>query len=361
MSDSETCGVGQGVKTNPISSGENGRVSRRKARTDVKMPQCQGTCKDGGACPFKAKTGLRMCGKHMSQAEPEAPRTCIHIKVSGGMCGKVAVSGGHRCAYHVRIEQRRQEQNASRVVWYSAMDMLWTYSDPEGAQLVVREAFESGILTERWYDIVMGELGIDLAAWHALHRLPENVELKGDLHKLVLDSQNVHTTVVANQTTEALNKLLDVEVSPEQDTLREIAHAWQGYPEKQRKLVLRDIRRWYDTAMCREENDALYRRVLDGLWARIKDNEELINRLWEEAVDSKGMCCEGHLSRLSNVLVGFDDEFQPQISKGELLQQKIAAIANQDTDVLDKVEQAWSVFEELEIPMHERDAWIEAF
>ena len=78
-------------------------------------------------------------------------------------------------------------------------------------------------------------------------------------------------------------------------------------------------------------------------------------------IESLGKCCEGHISRLCNVLVGFDDSFKPVVSAGELLQQKLAAIAERDIQVEYKVGEAWILFEELGIPIEERNAWIEAF
>jgi len=60
------------------------------------------------------------------------------------------------------------------------------------------------------------------------------------------------------------------------------------------------------------------------------------------------------------VLVGFDDAFEPPVPKGEILQQKMAAIAGLDVDTDEKVRQATAVFEELEIPESEREPWLEA-
>ena len=72
------------------------------------------------------------------------------------------------------------------------------------------------------------------------------------------------------------------------------------------------------------------------------------------------MCCEGHLARLTNVLVGFDEDIPAPVAVGEILQQKIAAIAALDVRVEEKVGQAWVVFVELNIPMEERMAWLDA-
>jgi hypothetical protein len=73
------------------------------------------------------------------------------------------------------------------------------------------------------------------------------------------------------------------------------------------------------------------------------------------------MCCDGHLSRLCNVLVGFIEDIKTEVPVGELLQQKMSAIAAMDADTDRKRREALTVFEELRIPLAERDAWIEAF
>jgi hypothetical protein len=149
-----------------------------------------------------------------------------------------------------------------------------------------------------------------------------------------------------------------------QKTLAELKLAWSDYPSTLRSSVLKDVTRWYKTDSCRTEGDALYRRMLDGLWARIKlapHKEDLIQRLWEEALESRTTCCEGHISRLCNVLVGYDATFTSPISPGELLQQRIAAIAGEDISLPLKVIKAWETMEELQIPREQRMEWIEAF
>ena len=103
---------------------------------------------------------------------------------------------------------------------------------------------------------------------------------------------------------------------------------------------------------------------MDGLWAYMKTSpakDELVERLWEECYESVRMCCDGHLTRLCNVLCGFREEFKPPVSVGELLQQRMAVIAEKEIPVEDKVGEAWAVFEELSVPMDQREAWVEAF
>jgi hypothetical protein len=187
---------------------------------------------------------------------------------------------------------------------------------------------------------------------------------RGELEAMARDRQNVHTVAVSQLTRSGMEILLETPVSSDQDTLKEIEEVWEQTRTRSLRMVLSDMRRWYNVQTCRTEDDWLYRRTLDGLWSYIKQSpvrDELVGRLWEECYESVRMCCDGHLSRLCNVLCGFLEEFKPPVSAGELLQQKISAIAEKEIPVEDKVGEAWAVFEELSIPMEQREAWIDAF
>jgi hypothetical protein len=158
--------------------------------------------------------------------------------------------------------------------------------------------------------------------------------------------------------------LIGADVPTDQKTIAEITAAWSDKPKLRVKKTVKDMTHWYKTQSCREDDDQLYKRALDGLWATIRESTyktELIQRLWEEADESVQMCCDGHLSRLCNVLVGFDEAFKPEIPVGLLLQQKMAAIAEKEIAVEYKVGEAWAVFEELKIPRDQRLDWLEAF
>jgi hypothetical protein len=73
------------------------------------------------------------------------------------------------------------------------------------------------------------------------------------------------------------------------------------------------------------------------------------------------MCCDGHISRICNVLVGFDEAFQPPVSTGEVLQNRMSAIAALEIADEEKVRRATNVLNELKIPDDQRSAWLEAF
>ena len=106
---------------------------------------------------------------------------------------------------------------------------------------------------------------------------------------------------------------------------------------------------------------------MNGLYQLIRKVEdtdtrlELLKRAFEECYESNGMCCDGHISRLCNVLVGFDETFAPPVPFGEILQAKMAAISLLEVETEEKIRQATAFFNEFAVPEAERTAWLDAF
>jgi hypothetical protein len=191
---------------------------------------------------------------------------------------------------------------------------------------------------------------------------------QGQMARLARDTQNVHTAQVAKQTNGNLEILLEATPFEGQDTLRTLTNWWMGNVKPDFDdywRVMQDVHHWYHARTCKKTNDHLYQRVLDGLVAKIAQVphemfEELCKRIWEECDEAVGMCCEGHLARLANVLVGFDEAFKPPVPVGEILQQKMADIAQMKLSPKLKLQKAIAVMDELAIPIAERDPWLEA-
>jgi hypothetical protein len=270
---------------------------------------CTGTTRTGFPCVRRATRGFH-CWQHAPPQDDVHPvfedNLCISMRANGVLCSRRARFDG-RCLQHHRLHTFGQ---------------------------------------------------IDLA------------QPMGDLARLANDVQNVHTAVVSEQMNRGLDKLLAQAVPSRQNSLtllgaKSPSHVARALKcgEVEAKKVIRDVRSWYVKTLCRDTNDFLYRRCLDGLVVLISASphyQELAVRFWEEARDATGMCCEGHLSRLTNVLVGFDPDVSPPVPVGEILQQKMSAIAATEDAVETKVGKAWTLFLELGIPMNERLEWLEA-
>jgi len=200
---------------------------------------------------------------------------------------------------------------------------------------------------------------------------PQLPPARGELEAFTRDGQNVHTRFVTEQTNSALSILLNAEVPPEQNTLKESHMCFMEHIALDRitttlemiGAVDRDAKRWYRVKTCRQHDDYLYKRVIDGLWSKIKTSKyrrELEIRLWQEMVDSVGMCCDGHITRLANVLCGFDDAFTPELSPAEQLQNRMAVIAGMETGIILQAAEAMKALTEFNVPREQWEPWIDA-
>ena len=211
---------------------------------------------------------------------------------------------------------------------------------------------------------------IQIRDWHAIHRPVFRADQREA--QLAADSQNVHTREITQQMKDSINILLAVQVPPEQTgSVREMRVGWleKGYSEYEINMVYRDVVNWWNKDTIFSENDKLYRRILRGLWWTIKQYKadvrvELEQRLWEELRDGAipySVCTQGHVARISNVMIGFDDAFVPTIPVGEILQQKMAAIYGMDVDYEEQIRLAEAVLEELNVPREQYGSWLSAF
>jgi hypothetical protein len=219
-----------------------------------------------------------------------------------------------------------------------------------------------------------------------LHSLYEDVWIptyKGpvvNLAEIAKDGQSIHTKEVERITGSGITVLKEMNIPKGQKTLMEIEEAFNKYFDieldsakfpkgaaqmtQKLKRIMGDMKFWGAKKQVMGE-DNLYRTILRGLWAKIKTfdpyiQEELVKRLYEEATESLEMCADGHVGRLVNVLVGFDEAFVPQISQMEYFQNNIAKIAESKAPMSFRIEQAKKLMDDIKMPQDEREAWLEA-
>lgn len=365
-----------------------------------------------GICTYHRNIQLRK--EEVAGPLEEGKCNFILSKKGAGRCKKDqvpdAVNGPGHCSYHRKIAQNRvdtdtairaqivRRQEEMRVVEgaiLTEMVALWANIDENVALVLteitrraiartitwqartrIRNAFAVVLLESK--DIAMrGTFGhfiqqLDnmivnrmMADWRrAEHQ--ERMRRHQTLAGIAGDRQNIHTAVISTQTNQGLKVLFEQVVPPDQATMFEIVTAWRELKVaeiKEIQSVLQDMAEWYTRSMCRAEGDFLYMRVLDHLWALIlhsDENTELVKRLYQECFEAKGMCCDGHINRLVNVMVGFHDAFNPPLSPKEILQNKMSAIAMRDGSLDDKIKEAMEVFEEVKLPEEERQVWLDS-
>jgi hypothetical protein len=104
-----------------------------------------------------------------------------------------------------------------------------------------------------------------------------------------------------------------------------------------------------------------YKMVLQGLWKYIQSKsptirEEMIERLRQELEDNVGTCAQGNISRLTNVLNGYDKKsVEPQLSLSDSMAQ-IAKEKNPST----RKKKAVETLKKHNVSKEEYEAWMEA-
>ena len=180
--------------------------------------------------------------------------------------------------------------------------------------------------------------------------------------------------MVSNQTHEGVKKLLAIPVKSGQSErstkfatqVLDLSVQVKWATAQVSGRILTDFKHWYATRTCRAPDDWLYKRVFDGLVTTICQNPkkelrlELYKRLFEEMKDSLGMCCDGHITRLINVLAGFDDAFVPELTTAEKVQNLFAALSAKESSLLEKVAEGVQSLRKWGVPEDEWEPWIDA-
>jgi hypothetical protein len=231
-------------------------------------------------------------------------------------------------------------------------------------------------------DHVTGELRRGLAnRWNALTiplqeefmRAFRNLTLLGQVHintlstglmvrveaELVVfgnDSQNVHRTSTVSYIKQIFDTLMTIEVPANQKTLGLVLTNCNLSDAATMQAV-----RFYTEKANIYEIDKAYTRALDAVVAYVEkhpERTELYERVTQELTDNVGMCSQGNLSRICNILSGYIDGIAPPVSKHEMMQNKISAIAMDSEG--NKVERAKAYMREIGIPEANWGPWIDA-
>ena len=317
------------------------------------MALCNATTNRGTLCTFRAKPGQDKCGRHTIV---DAEDRC-RIRLSNRQpCSRERHNARGECSYHetirINAERYRRMYKQYPVFRQNLQDMMLGRGYPDDASLRRLTAYMANAM------LIEGITYED-----AVRRFTQPTT---ELAAVAQDKQNVHTTRINKQTADGLDFLFSHKVHPHQNTLREFAVmiVGRGMGKEESLTLLTDMAKWYTKTQCREEDDYLYKRTIDHLWAYITSIEdqatqtELESRLIEECTESINMCCDGHISRLVNVLIGFTD-LEPPVPVGELLQQKMSQIS-QIENLEERMQQARIVFAELNVSSDDAGPWLEA-
>jgi hypothetical protein len=103
-----------------------------------------------------------------------------------------------------------------------------------------------------------------------------------------------------------------------------------------------------------------YGEVVDRVWAFIREHAERVEltvRLAQEISEGVGMCANGKMARLVNVLQGYDETLTAAEPPREAFQSAIAALMSRP--LAERESRARELFSEYRIPADEHNVWLE--
>lgn len=353
---------------------------------------------DGQRCSFKAKTEGR-CNNHHTIKMREGPnqteideityRFTATAKTASAE-GRVAMTAlgpqpwtNNREAY---IMLTREIADRSRQIYNEKRELIRTTRErqladiartginPDAVQDAAREARQR--VLDDALQARLAENQARHAAWQAARdQRPLGVmnnqgqavahvaAARGGLAGFANDRQNVHTTAAVKNTLDVIKEILKIEVPLEyrwnminvSKTMSEIisecqlspASAWQMVAKYCSDETIYDLQR------------GIYGKVLDCVWQYIKnspDKEDLKKILKAEMRDNIGMCAQGNLSRLTNILAGYIDCVTVVESMQDKLGRLLPPLMNIE-DIAQRLIAAARVFVEVELPPEQWEAW----
>lgn len=182
-----------------------------------------------------------------------------------------------------------------------------------------------------------------------------------DLRAFATDSQNVHRASVQSAAERTIATIVSRPLPAGQDTLEEVMKALLDktvipYPIADRVRIITAVSTDYTGVKA---FDTKYSTLLDHVWAFIRSHKErnsLCLRLAQEVKDGIGMCSNGKMARLTNVLQGFDETLEPEPPR-ELFQTRIALLLSRP--LAERETAARALFDEFKIPADEHAVWLE--
>lgn len=179
------------------------------------------------------------------------------------------------------------------------------------------------------------------------------------------DNQNVHTTHAVKQTTDIIKKILEIKVPVRYQWNKRECSKTPGQIIMQCRLT--PTAAWQMTAKyCQPETiyemgEGIYGRVLDCVWQFIlasPDKDDLVKIVKTEMEDNIGMCAQGNLSRLCNILSGYLDDVVIRESPAEIMGRLISGIL-ETADLTERARKITEALIESKMPGEKWREWAE--
>jgi hypothetical protein len=187
----------------------------------------------------------------------------------------------------------------------------------------------------------------------------------GELQQFARDNQNVHRERTVNLTKDMVTLILTIPVPDEykwnmtecSKTPGEIAMVCRLTP----KAAWQMFSKYCQDESIYELGKGVYGKVLDGVWQYIlssPDKTDLCRVLKQEMEDNVGMCAQGNLSRLCNILAGYLEGIGSQESIADILGRLLPGLM-EIGDIDTRLSEACKILKENKVPYSQWKSWVE--
>ncbi len=142
------------------------------------------------------------------------------------------------------------------------------------------------------------------------------------------DKQNIHNHYIQNSFRNSLTNLLKDKPTINLETIKNEIISSEILTEQTKREILN----YCDDPTEHSTYLITYSDLLIYVWSRIRNKHEILKVLNQEITDGLCMCFTGRMTRLLNVLVGFYDDIELQISDSEQITNIIMSLKNKISD-----------------------------
>ena len=179
------------------------------------------------------------------------------------------------------------------------------------------------------------------------------------------DKQNVHTTAAVKQVKHNINVIRQIFVPEEyrwnpkkiSKTFKEIVYECDLTPKGNWQFASY----YCNNAQIYELEEGIFGIMTDGVWQFIRDSEDkacLVKILKTELEDNIGMCSQGNLSRICNVLSGYLPGIGQSESISTILGREFPKIMEME-DEGNRIREGQRILRENNVPEVEWETWLE--
>lgn len=332
------------------------------------------------------------------------PAICVALILSGAhvgnTCNNRVLADHDRCRVHVRSLENwgphttaRKELRALQRKEYNEANVLAELTDVERMRLIpviiqrqarehdelirlqrnhVRLHGDPDLLANERRNRARNERIINMQAAHQAARLAGRIggavriaPPVNELAAFAADNQNVHTTHAVEQTKNIIKKILEIKVPVRYQWNKKECSKTPGHIVMLCKLTptaaWQMMAKYCQGETIYEMGEGIYGRVLDCVWQFIlasPDRDDLTKIVKSEMEDNIGMCAQGNLSRLCNILSGYLDDVVIRESPAEIMGRLISGIL-ETSDITERARRITGALIESKMPIEKWNEWAE--